>query len=158
MTHVVPMCTEHIPPCAHIIGLIPLFEDYRLTPERALLFFEDALSDPINTILCALSDEGVVLGFAWFVQKGAFARSGYLRLLAIHPKAHGKGTGRALMEALEQSFLAPAGMFLLTSAHNTKAQGFYKRLGYKQVGTIEDYVSPGLHEYIFFKPASETEL
>ena len=42
-------------------------------------------------------------------------------------------------------------MFLLVSDFNTDAQQFYQRLGYRQVGKLDDYVVPGVSELIFWK-------
>jgi ribosomal protein S18 acetylase RimI-like enzyme len=155
--HVSQMTTQDVPVCAHIIGLIPLFEQYGLTPQAANEFLDNALQTEGNDLLVATqqSDENnIVIGFAWFVPKGSFARSGYLRLIAIHPDAHRSGAGKALMDELERRYLAPAGITLLTTHTNTNAHQFYERLGYQQIGEIPNYVKTGLHERIYFKPAN----
>jgi ribosomal protein S18 acetylase RimI-like enzyme len=37
------------------------------------------------------------------------------------------------------------------SDFNPKAQAFYRRLGYTRVGTLADYVVPGITEYLYRK-------
>jgi len=148
------MQPDHVDMCAHLLGQIPLFAEYGLTAAGAVEMLHGGLADPHSTLLVSLDEDAqAVEGFAWFVTKAAFARSGYLRLIAVHPSAHGNGVGRALLEQIEAQHLSPAGIVLLTSSHNHSAQRFYETLGYQKVGLLPDYVKPGLHECIYFKPA-----
>jgi ribosomal protein S18 acetylase RimI-like enzyme len=101
------------------------------------------------TIFVAERDSEV-LGFVWLVARGAFNRSAYIQLIGVSPEARSGGVGRALMEFAE----ARAGsreMFLLVSDFNAAAQKFYTRLGYRQVGKLDDYVIQGVSELIFWK-------
>ncbi len=91
-------------------------------------------------------------GFAWFVRRGAFDRSGYLRLIAVDDRFLGRGAGQLLMAELERRHLARGGIVLLAAATNVGAHRFYERLGYRHVGELPDYVKPGLHERIYYKP------
>ncbi len=42
-------------------------------------------------------------------------------------------------------------IFLLVSDFNHDAQRFYNRLGYQQVGKLDDYVMQGVSELVFRK-------
>ncbi|MCI0478858.1 MAG: GNAT family N-acetyltransferase, partial [Anaerolineales bacterium] len=101
------------------------------------------------TIFVAERD-GDVLGFVWLVARGAFNRSAYIQLIGTRPEARSGGVGRALMEFAEARAESRE-MFLLVSDFNTDAQKFYARLGYRQVGKLDDYVIQGVSELIFCK-------
>ena len=141
--------------CAALIDRLPLFAPYGYTSAAARRNLEDALSEGRAELLCVLDAAAgeQVAGFAWFVPRGAFDRSGYLRLIAIDDRYQGRGIGRLLMEELERRHLARGGIALLAAADNASAHRFYERLGYLQVGELKDYVKPGLHERIYYKPA-----
>ena len=111
---------------------------------------EAALAQDDGVLVAAHHDE--ILGLIWVQQQGAFGRSGYVRLLVTSSKAQGRGIGSSLLAAAEEMvFRHSADMFLLANSLNLAAITFYERLGYKQVGTIPDYVAPGLTEEILHK-------
>ena len=86
------------------------------------------------------------------MERGAFDHSDYVRLIGVRPGERGRGVGRALMEYAEESSRAQGrDLFLLVSDFNTDAQRFYQRLGFHQVGLLDDYVIPGVSELIFWK-------
>jgi ribosomal protein S18 acetylase RimI-like enzyme len=93
------------------------------------------------------------VGFAHFLLKGGFGRSGYLKLLSVDERVRSQGVGRALMAELELRFLSPNGLFLLCTHTNLGARRFYEALGYQQIGAVPDYLTPGLQEVIYFKAA-----
>jgi len=91
-----------------------------------------------------------VFGFVWLVERGAFNRSAYIQLIGVRPETRGGGVGRALMEFVE-AHAQSRDMFLLVSDFNLDAQRFYARLGYRQVGKLDDYVVQGVSELVFCK-------
>lgn len=110
-----------------------------------------------DVILAATDERGQLLGFCWVMPKGAFGRSAYLRLLAIHNDHRRSGLGRALMARCEQLTLSPNGLCMLVTSTNTAARQFYERLGYQQVGLLPSYVKPGIDECLYLKqPTSFT--
>jgi len=130
----------------------PLFQKYRMSRMTIASALARAAIDPDSAVVGAWTPEGVLVGFAWFAKRGAFARSGYLRLIAVDPASRAAGIGRALMYYLENAYLRPNGILLLATDTNLEAHSFYQKLGYRKIGEIPDYVAPGLHEFIFHKP------
>jgi ribosomal protein S18 acetylase RimI-like enzyme len=158
---VLPLERRHLDSCAAIVGRLQLFVPYGFTPEAASRLLATALANARADLLVveatrhdalAQQSDGAVAGFAWFVTRGAFDRSGYLRLIAVDDRYHGGGVGRMLMAELERRHLAQGGIVLLAAASNAAAHRFYERLGYQQVGELPDYVKPHLHERIYYKP------
>ena len=131
---------------------VPLFAEHGITAAGVARQLRAALEDPGASLLAATL-EGVPVGFAHFLLKGGFGRSGYLKLLSVDGAVRSQGVGRALMAELELRFLAPNGLFLLCTHTNTAARRFYEALGYAQVGEVPDYLTPGLQEVIYFKAA-----
>ena len=146
----IPMEPGHVPACAEMVGRVALFEPYDFGPDDALRSLVRALVDGGAELTVAEVD-GACVGFSWFVPRGFFDRSGYLRLIVVDPGAQGTGVGRALLSRLEQRHLAGRGIALLAAEHNHDAHRFYERLGYRHVGTLPDYVVPGLAEHIYLK-------
>jgi len=131
---------------------VPLFREHGITAAGVERQLAAALEDPGAYLLAATID-GVPVGFAHFLLKGGFGRSGYLKLLSVDGRVRSRGVGRALMAELEHRFLQPNGLLLLCTHTNTSARRFYEALGYQQVGAVPDYLTPGLQEVIYFKAA-----
>jgi len=129
---------------------VPLWKRYGVTAASAAAQFKRGIADGAH-ILVAEQDK-FVRGFAWVVRRGAFDRSGYLKLLGIHPAAQGSGLGAQLLAAAEAHVRTEAReMILLCSDFNTDAQHFYERHGYRKVGELPDYVVKGITEFIYEK-------
>jgi ribosomal protein S18 acetylase RimI-like enzyme len=87
----------------------------------------------------ALSAPGVLLGE-------------YLKMLAVDPEQQSRGIGRALMSALEQrAFQRWPNVYLCVSDFNHAARGFYRRLGYEEIGLLHDLLVPGQGEIFMRK-------
>ncbi len=145
-----PLEPRHLDACAAIVGGLELFRRYEFGAEAARRLLEAALGEP-RAVLLVIELGGEVAGFVWFVRRGAFDRSGYLRLIAVDERFAGRGVGAALLDALEERHLREGGIILLASAENAGAHRFYERLGYRQVGLLPDYVRPGLDERVYYK-------
>jgi len=132
----------------------PLFERYGFEAAgtaRSLI----AAMEAGEGVLLAERD-GRPVGFAWWVARGAFGRSPYLRLLVVDRAWSGGGIGGALLDAVEaRAFAAAADLFLLVTDDNTAAQRFYARRGFAEVGRLPDYVRSGITEVVMRKRAPE---
>jgi ribosomal protein S18 acetylase RimI-like enzyme len=100
-----------------------------------------ALRDPQATYLVAETG-GALVGFAKLVvgsrERGIdAARPAELNQLYVDSSQHGRGLGRALLDACaEQARIAECDVLWLgVWEKNENAIGFYERLGFRQVGT-----------------------
>lgn len=129
-----------------------LEETYPWTEYETDFEVEASDFDDDDGLFVAEANEEIV-GFVWVMPRGAFGRSGYVRLLAVTEQAQGTGIGSELMDCAE-SFLRSRSIedvFLLVSAFNETAIGFYANRGYGTVGTIDEYVEPDTDEIILRK-------
>jgi len=145
-----PLIFSDISTCASIMARNPLWERYEITLELARTRLENGFKNDASILVA--EQDGSISGFLWFVEKGAFNRSGYIMLIAIDPDLHHLGVGQALMLQAETiMFESSNDIFLLVSDFNISAQRFYTRNGYAQIGSIPDYVVKGITELIFRK-------
>jgi ribosomal protein S18 acetylase RimI-like enzyme len=160
MVRVRRMRAEDVETCARIVAGDPLWRRYGVTLPGARRSFRRALagtrrggSTARGTGQIAVAHEGSrVVGFVWFRVEGTFHHSGYVRWIAVAPASRSHGVGERLMRhAEDRMFREGTNVFLTVSDFNTKAQAFYRRLGYTRVGTLADYVVPGITEYLYRK-------
>ncbi len=145
-----PLQPADLPVCARILAENPLWQRYGVSPASAIQRLAGGLEQGAS-ILVAETAEGVA-GFIWFVEKGAFFRSGYVMLIGVDPAQQGQGVGEILMDTAEQiMFEKSADVFLLVSDFNEGAQRFYRRRGYIYVGSLPGYVLPDVAELIYRK-------
>jgi ribosomal protein S18 acetylase RimI-like enzyme len=151
-----PMNEADIPACARIVAETGLWRvHYGVTYTKAEALFRAAFQAG-NHILVA-DDDTQIAGFVWFFLHGTFQRSGYIRLIGVRGDRRSQGIGAALLREAETHIFAHSDhVFLLVSHFNHAAQTFYQRLGYQQVGSIPDYVIPGITELIFYKRCRDT--
>jgi GNAT superfamily N-acetyltransferase len=145
-----PARAPDVPSLAALVDGHPLFERYGLRPAALAASLARALER--GDRVWVDDDGGAPRGFAWWTPTGAFARSPYLRLLVVAADATGAGVGARLMDAVEAGAFAVADdLFALANVDNAGARRFYARRGYVEVGRIDDYVAPGLHEVVLRK-------
>lgn len=75
--------------------------------------------------------------------------------IAVAPEAHGRGIGRALMDAVEQAVRGSGGRMLLIETASKPSyedtRGFYERAGYSELARIRDYYCVGDDKVIYGK-------
>jgi ribosomal protein S18 acetylase RimI-like enzyme len=131
------------------VGVTPLWQRYGLGAERAAALMVSAAA---RDRIVVAEQEGVVAGFAWWILRGAFGRSAYLRLIGVDPALRSQSIGAALLAAFEEDARTVApDCFLLVSDFNLGAQRFYARYGYVEAGRIPAYVLPDVTEIIYRK-------
>jgi ribosomal protein S18 acetylase RimI-like enzyme len=79
------------------------------------------------------------------------AGSPYIASIAVVAEAREQGIGSGLLHFAEVRFASTGHIFLLVSSFNHRAQHFYRRHGYEEVGELKDYVVPGHSELILHK-------
>jgi len=114
--------------------------------------FQDALqnlTDPLHETYLAMI-EGQIAGFIILQLRGAF--TGYVKTIIVHPDWRNQGIGTQLLQFAEnQIFTEKPNVFLCVSSFNKKAQKFYRRLGYKKVGVLKNYIVAGHAEILLRK-------
>ncbi len=145
-----PLLAADIPALAALMAGDPLWQRYAVTEAGATQRLQDGLAR--GATIAVAEHMGRPVGFIWYVERGAFSRSGYVMLIGVNVELRGGGVGAALLAHAETAMFAQAhDVFLLVSDFNLAAQRFYRRLGYQQVGALPDYVTPGITELIFRK-------
>jgi ribosomal protein S18 acetylase RimI-like enzyme len=77
----------------------------------------------------------------------------YLELLAIYPTCQGQGVGREVLQWIEAELFKVHchHLWLLVSSFNHQAQRFYQKLGFVEMGQLEDFVVAGYDEILLRK-------
>ncbi len=150
LTQIVSMQVSDIEEIAEFLSQNSLFQEYGFTFVKALTSLKSALENSQNDLIL-YGSKGNRAGFAWFVKKGGFGRSGYLRLIAVEPGQQGSGIGQKFMSYFEEKYLAPNGIFLFVTSTNHSARKFYERLGYINLCEMPDYVKKGFTEILYYK-------
>jgi GNAT superfamily N-acetyltransferase len=90
-------------------------------------------------VLAVLTVDGVTAGWAALVGSSSPLRShwGTVLRVQVHPSRQGQGLGRVLMEGVHEIARQRGWEFLtLTSRGGTGIDGFYRSLGYHEVGRM----------------------
>jgi len=107
------------------------------------------LQDPIHQTYIVLINNQTAGTFV-LQEKGAF--TGYIKSIAVHKEWRGKKLGEYMMTYIEEKFFSSGkNVFLCVSSFNLKAQQFYQRLGYKEIGVLSDYIVKGYDEIMMRK-------
>jgi ribosomal protein S18 acetylase RimI-like enzyme len=148
---VAPLAENDIDTCVEIMsGSVP-WTRYGMDDEAIAAMWRSALCS--GAVVNVAHVESKTAGFAWFIDRGGFGLSGYLKLLGVHPDLRGQGVGGVLLDHTEQLTIQAGrqDLLLLVSDFNVAALKFYLDRGYVQVGSIPDYAVPGIAELILRK-------
>ncbi|QNE35827.1 GNAT family N-acetyltransferase [Leifsonia shinshuensis] len=109
----------------------------RMTPERALSLWQDALGAGDDTYLAVEDADGGVAGFIGFRLAGP--HTGYVSSLYVSPYAQGGGYGRTLLASAEQGLrdLGARDATLWVFEQNAPSRAFYEKAGWRLDGTRE---------------------
>jgi GNAT superfamily N-acetyltransferase len=144
-----PLTGAEIPALAERLAALPLMVRYGRDAGALARSLEAARARGDGLLV---ADDGGPAGLAWFLPAGTLAMGGYLKLIAVHPGAGGKGIGAALLRAFEaETARASAHAFLLVSDFNEGARRFYEREGYVRVGALPGLVLPDVAEVLYWK-------
>ncbi len=121
-----------------------------ITLQRDLDGCRKVLSRPGTELFVARGQHSLNLGFILLAPHG-LAGSPYIASIAVSPDTQGQSVGSQLMQFTERRFHDRSHLFLLVSSFNSRAQNFYRRHGYEQVGELKEYIVSGHSELIFHK-------
>jgi len=152
---IAPLAERDLPGCAALMAGSEPWTRYGIDDRAARALWANALSERAEVVVARQGE--ITCGFAWYISRGAFGLSGYLKLLGVSREARGRGVGRALLAHTERRALADGqdDLFLLVSDFNLAAQRFYQAHGYQEIGAVADYVCPGIAELIYRKRLRE---
>ncbi len=97
-------------------------------------------------VLCVLTVDGETAGFAAIEVSSSHLRRHWATVLRVqvHPSRQGAGLGRVLMAGVHDIARARGWEFLcLTARGGTGVDGFYRGLGYTQVGRVPGAIRMG---------------
>jgi len=108
-----------------------------------------SITSPSKEVYLAV-DGAEIKGFVILVFEGVIV--GYIQSICISPKFRRRGIGNQLISFAEtRMFTEFPNVFIFASSFNRGAQKLYRKLGYKKVGEIPDFIIPGESEILFRK-------
>ena len=125
------------------------------TPWNQLLFTLEECLETLKPeqrvrVFVEMESEEIVAFMA--VLPGGFAEEPMVEYLCVSEGARGNGVGTAFMQYFETALYPDAiNYYLLVSDINGRAKRLYERLGYCQVGLLEDFNILGQQEFIMRK-------
>src|SRR5262245_8720607 len=120
-----------------------------LTLQRSFDECMDLLEDPSREVYVAVDGQRV-LGFVILNMAGAFV--GYIQTVCVAEEERSRGIGARLVRYSEERiFRDSPNVFLCVSSFNPRARALYEKLGYRLVGTLENYIVSGHDELLFRK-------
>ena len=144
---IVPLRQAHVPACQAIVAASDPW-----TRLRENIDFRAMLRDRSVKAFVCIAANGVA-GFILFLPGPVFARGGYLRAIGVSPEYRRQGIGSMLLSHAEKLVsLRASHFFLCVSSFNREGQVFYRRQGYRKVGSLPGFITPRASEYIFWKP------
>lgn len=78
----------------------------------------------------------------------------HVTYLWLDEEIRGRGLGRELLAEAERAAIAKACRGVLLETYSFQAPGFYRKLGYREIGRLDGY-PPGHSQYYFWKPLGE---
>ncbi len=143
-----PMTSDDIAAAAALIGETPFWrERFGINTLRAEALLVGAIER--NEGLIVGEADGGIIGFSWFLTRGGFGRSGYLRALGVRSDRRNEHAGSALLQATESA--VGDDLFVLVPEFNTGARRFYERHSYRMVGRLPGYLLPDSVELLFWR-------
>ncbi len=101
------------------------------------------------TFVARLGSEPV--GFIVLQRRGV-AGSPYIPSMGVDGRTRGQGVGAAMLRFAEEFFRPDSShLFLCVSSFNERAQAFYTRHGFSEVGEFESYLIEGASEILMHK-------
>lgn len=122
----------------------------------ALGVFDDATADSASDYAAfAAEEDGALTGYVCGGSTPLTESTWHVYWICVHPRAQGRGVGRALTERFEASVRSRGGRRIVVETSGRpdyeRARRFYEAAGYRQVGRIPDFYRPGDDGVVYFK-------
>lgn len=149
---------DDIEECVDLFFHSTLNEIYK----RSTIVIERDLSNGLKTdsIIVYEDDSKKIGGYIRFKEEGCFGHFPYLDTIIVHEKYKGKGVGRGLLNAMEETILRKrweSTIFLCVASINYIAEKFYQKDGYIVLGEVGNLLKLGVNEKIMYKNISRKE-
>jgi ribosomal protein S18 acetylase RimI-like enzyme len=145
----------HVKDCVEALVDSELARVYYPTRESAEALLKEGIEK--QEIYVALNEHSGCVGYIWFAPSKMFYKFPYVRQIAVRQEYRGQGIGKKLLAFVEGiAFIDWPRLFLTVSDFNSRAKKLYGRLGYKEVGLVEDLFKEGVAEYIMVKSRRES--
>lgn len=143
---------EHLNDCVSALENSELGSIYFSQENKA----KNAIAEGISKqeILVALDNNGLCLGFIWYIRDGAFHGFPYLHIIAIKEEYRNLGLGNKLLSYFEKDIAQSSKVFLVVADFNLRAKKLYEKLGYVEVGIIPNLYKKGVTEFLMMKELS----
>jgi len=131
---------------AKIISSSDAWTCYGIDYNMALRLFEQ-----MNDIIYVAELNNQLAGFVTLRTDGVGNIGAYIRMLAVASAFRGQSIGAQLIDYVGQIAAQNIpNLFLICSLDNVRAQSFYERSGFVQVGLIKDLAVNG-HDELFYR-------
>jgi ribosomal protein S18 acetylase RimI-like enzyme len=151
-----PLTSRDRPAVSEIVTLVGNFNQAEIDCALELIdiYLRDVGQRDYRVVVAEDSEPSVQSYACW--GPTPLARGTYdLYWIATHPKAQGKGFGRALMAFVETNVQNEAGRLLVVETSSKESYestaGFYRSLGYQETSRIRDFYDMGDDKLIFVK-------
>jgi len=140
---------EHIEDCAIALENSELGRVYFSQPNKAIQAISEGVSN--QEIFVTVDNNGLCLGFMWFICNGAFHSFPYLHIIAVKEEYRNLGIGKELLNYFEKVIAQSSKVFLVVADFNPMAKQLYEKSGYTEVGVIPNLYKRGVTEYLTMK-------
>lgn len=140
---------DHLDDCVLALQNSELGRVYFSEENKANKAINDGIAK--EEILVATDEQGLCLGFLWFIPYGAFHGFPYLHIIAVKEEYRNLGIGNKLLKYYEEVITDSSKIFLVVSDFNPKAKKLYEKLGYIEVGVIPNLYKSGVTEFLMMK-------
>lgn len=128
-----PVSYRLVPMTMELVGQVAEIERMNFSHPWTQAMLEEELNNMLSSFICALGDNGVVLGYAGLT---VVAGEGYINNIAVRQEYRKQGVASALLDVFTR-FAQAQGLEFLTlelRVSNEAAKRLYMKHGFAQVG------------------------
>ena len=141
---------RHLADCVEVVVHSDLGQVYYPTKESAEALLKEGMEK--QEIYVALNERFECVGYIWFAPSKMFYKFPYVRQIAVRQELRGQGIGKKLLSFAEEAVFEDwPRLFLTVSDFNSHAKKLYEKVGYKEVGFVEDLFKEGVAEHVMVK-------